>query len=100
MRRLTTPEHRFLLPIDPETIGYIRIVYAQNGKVIFVKEGTDVGMEGSTAIVKLTQEDTKQFSVSYFVEIQVRILTQGGDALASNVIKVECKRVLDEEILI
>ena len=99
MKRLTTPEHRFLLSIDPAIISCIRIVYAQGGNVVLIKEGGDVSMEGSTAKVRLTQQETKQFSASCCIEAQVRVLTLGGDALASDIIKIGCERVLDEEIL-
>lgn len=37
MRRLTTPEHKFTLQIDPSVIGKIRITYAQNNDIVLKK---------------------------------------------------------------
>ena len=99
MRRLTTPEHKFTLQIDPSVIGKIRITYAQNNAIVLNKEGNDVSIDGNIAKVKLTQEETKKFTADKEVEIQVRVLTLGNDALASDIIKVDVKRVLDDEVM-
>lgn len=100
MRRLTTPTHRFTLQLDVETIDKIQITYAQGGKIILQKFGDDITMDSKTAVVKLTQEETKPFIADKDVEIQVRVLTTGGEALASDIIKVGVQRVLDEEVLV
>lgn len=99
MRRLTTPEHRFTLQLDPSAISKIRITYAQNNAIVLTKEDGDVSLNGNVATVKLTQEETKQFVVDKEVEIQVRVLTLGNDALASDIIKVDVKKVLDDEVI-
>ena len=99
MRRLTTPEHKFTLQIDPSVIGKIRITYAQNNAIILTKEGNDVSLDGNIAKVKLTQEETKKFTAGKEAEIQVRVLTLGNDALASDIISVDVKKVLDDEVM-
>ena len=99
MRRLTTPEHKFTLQVDPSVINKVRITYAQNNVVVLTKEGNDVSLDGNIARVKLTQEETKKFTADKEVEIQVRVLTLGGDALASDIIKVDVKKVLDDEVM-
>ncbi len=100
MRRLTTPEHKFTLQIDPSVIGKIRITYAQNNAIVLTKEGNAVSLDGNVAKVKLTQEETKKFAADKEVEIQVRVLTLGNDALASDIIKVDVKKVLDDEVMV
>lgn len=99
MRRLTTPEHKFTLQIDPSVISKVRITYAQNNAIVLTKEGEAVSLDGNIARVKLTQEETKKFTADKEVEIQVRILTLGNDALASDIIKVDVKKVLDDEVM-
>lgn len=99
MRRLTTPEHKFTLQIDPSVISKIRITYAQNNAIILTKEDDAVSLDGNIARVKLTQEETKKFTADKEVEIQVRVLTLGNDALASDIIKVDVKKVLDDEVI-
>ena len=99
MRRLTTPEHKFTLQIDPSVINKIRITYAQNNVIVLTKEGNDVSIDDNIAKVKLTQEETKKFTAGKEAEIQVRVLTLGNDALASDIIKVDVKKVLDDEVM-
>lgn len=99
MRRLTTPEHKFTLQIDPSVISKIRITYAQNNAIVLTKKNDDVSLDGNVARVKLTQDETKKFVADKDVEIQVRVLTLGGDALASEIIKVDVQKVLDEEVM-
>lgn len=100
MRRLTTPEHKFTLQIDPSVISKVRITYAQNNAIVLNKEGDAVSIDGNIARVKLTQEETKKFVADKEVEIQVRVLTLGNDALASDIIKVDVKKVLDDEVMV
>ena len=99
MRRLTTPEHKFTLKIDPSVIDKIRITYAQNNVIILTKEGNDVSIDDNIAKVKLTQEETKKFTAGKEAEIQVRVLTLGNDALASDIIKIDVTKVLDDEVM-
>lgn len=100
MRRATTPTHRFTLQFPVETIKSIRITYAQGGKNILRKENGEITMDGKTAIVRLTQEETKLFTADKDVEIQVRILTLGGDAPASGIMRTNVERILDDEVLV
>ena len=101
MRRLTTPTHRFTLPLDDVSIiERIRITYAQYGEIVLVKDEYDIDYDGCDAVVKLTQEETKLFNDQKKDEIQVHVLTSGGDSLVSNIIKVDCDRVLNDEVLV
>ena len=99
MRRLTTPTHKFTLQIPPETIKELLITYAQGSKIVLEKRTADIEREGRVATVKLTQEETKKFAADVDVEIQVRVLTLGGEAFASDIIKTSVKRVLNDEVL-
>lgn len=100
MRRLTTPEHKFTLQTDPSAISKVRITYAQNNAIVLTKQDGDVSLNGNVATVKLTQDETKKFIADKEVEIQVRVLTLGGDALASEIIKVDVQKVLDDEVMV
>lgn len=95
----TTPTHRFNIPLDASVIQRVRITYAQQGKVLLVKEDADCRLDGSTIELKLTQEETLLFDEFSSVQIQVRVLTTGGDALASELIRVPCGAILDKEVL-
>ena len=99
MKRLTTPTHRFVLQMPPETIKEVLITYAQNGKIILKKTTADIERNERVVTVKLTQEETKMFAADVDAEIEVRVLTLGGDALASEIIKTPVKRVLNDEVM-
>ena len=98
MRQGTTPTHIFTLPFDTDTISKVRIIYSQNGFPVLTRD--DATLAGSTATVKLTQEETLKFDYGQTVSVQVRVLTVGGDALASDIIRVSVDRCLDDEVLV
>ena len=95
----TTPTHTFDIPFDTALINKMRILYAQNNKLVLEKENADCSIDGNTITVRLTQEDTLKFVADALVQIQLRILTAGGDALASDIVNVDCRRILDDEVL-
>lgn len=95
----TTPTHQFTIPMDAAVIQTVRVAYAQKDKVLLVKEGDDCRVEGNVVEVKLTQEETLLFDEFSSVQIQVRVLTTAGDALASDLIRVPCGAILDKEVL-
>lgn len=99
MRQGTTPTHTFKLPFNTSAIDEARIIYSQGDNVIIKKETMDCTLEDNTISVNLTQEDTFKFDTKKMVDIQVRILSAGGQALASNIIRVSAERCLDSEVL-
>ena len=96
----TTPTHTFNLPFDTSVIKTIRIVYAQCGEKLFSRENNDVTLEGSQVRTTLTQEDTFKINPEKVVEIQVRIVTQGGEAANSRVLRVSAERCLENEAIV
>ena len=99
MRQGTTPKHTFTLPFDTGVISKVRVIYAQRNDVKIVKTEADAEMVGNTISVKLTQKDTLQLNSSLKTHIQVRVVTLGGDAFASDIITVTTDRCLDGEVL-
>lgn len=95
----TTPTHKFNIPMDASIIKSVRITYAQQGKVLLTKESEDCHINGNVIELKLTQEETLLFDEFSSVQIQVRVLTAGGDALASELIRVPCGAILDKVVL-
>ena len=95
----TTPTHRFTIPMDASDVQKVRVTYGQSHKVVLTKENEDCRVEGNVVSVKLSQEDTLLFDEFSPVQIQLRVLTTGGDALASDLIRVPCGIVLDKEVL-
>lgn len=99
MRRGTTPTHTFNLPFSTENVSKAKVIYSQEEEVIFAKEDAACEREGNTVKVRLTQEETLRFDCTKVVKIQIRILTKGGDALASDIILVKVDKCLESEVL-
>ena len=98
MRIGTTPTHTFTLPADlAGSVEKVRVVYAQGDKVILAK---DANIEGSEVFVELTQEETLKFSQKMRVEIQLRVLTDGGKALTSDIILKKPYECLENEVFV
>ena len=99
MRLGTTPKHIFTFPFETSKIKQLKITYVQRGKLILKKYLKDCEIDTNSVSVNLTQEDTFLFMNSGDISIQVRILTHGNNALASNVYTVSPRACLDEEVL-
>ena len=95
----TTPIHTFTLPFNTGIIKTVKVIYAQKNAVLFEKEGEACNCSDNTVTVKLTQEETLKFDCRHSVQIQMRVLTVDGDALASLVQYVPVCECLDSEVL-
>lgn len=95
----TTPQHIFSLPFSTEMVKTIQITYAQHDVIKLIKGTEDCVFDGNTVSTRLSQEDTFLFEEGVCVEVQVRVLTNGDDALASNVIRVRCAECLSKDVL-
>lgn len=100
MIRGTTPIHTFELPFDTSFISAGKVIYWQDGAPVLEKEINECALENQTITIKLTQEETFSFDCKKgYVYIQIRLLTVEGDVLASDEMRVEVKRCLDNEVL-
>ncbi len=104
MRQATTPEHTFKLPVDTDTCDIIQVTYEQ-GKTQLVKEKNrgeipdEMTLDGQKVIILLTQEETLLFSAKHPVEVQIRVLTNTGRVLASQIWEVDVSKSLNKEAL-
>lgn len=96
MIRGTTPLLEFGLPFSTDIIKEAWLTFSQFNKEVFTIEDEALTMEGSLISVKLTQEQTLLLSQNSALEIQIRILTNNGDALASNIIRTDVGRILKD----
>ena len=99
MRRGTTPTHTFTLPFDPSMIEKLRIVYVQMGQVVLTKTEEDIKITGNDVSVRLAESDTLKLKCKQNVDIQLKVLTKGGDVLVSDIYTVSVSRCLCEEEL-
>ena len=101
MKRLTTPKLTYQLPseINSQIISLCSITFKQNGKIIFVKYKNKLLWEDDNTIsIKLTQRETKSLSPGT-LQMEIHIVTTGGDSLMSEPISCSVKDVLNDEVL-
>lgn len=99
MIRGTTPVHTFQLPFERKDLKELRIIYGQNDKALLIKELNECAWQENEVKVKLTQQDTFKFSQQYPVQIQVRVLTNSDDVIASDIKLVGVDKCLEEEVI-
>lgn len=100
MIRGTTPTHIFTVPFDTSIIKEVRVIYKQGNQKVLCKGNTDVEMDEQTISLKLTQEDTLKLKHGQNVKIQLRILTNDGEAMTSAIIVDSVQECLDDEVLV
>ena len=98
MIRGTTPTHVFELPFDTDLISKAKVIYAQSDAILFTKDKAVCECAANVISVKLTQEETLKFDCRKAVQIQIRILTTDGNALASEIKLVGVEKCLESEV--
>lgn len=99
MRMGTSPTHVFTLPFSVDLVEVVRVIYAQNGKAVLELDEDDCTLDGNTIKAHIAQESTFMFTAGVNVEIQLRVRTSDGNAMASNIICVSCERCLSEDVI-
>ena len=111
MIRATTPKHVFIFTTNPSVFSRILITYAQGGEIKLEKEKPDLTIREVTncrtqeleweVSYRLTQEETSAFLATPTkpVKVQIRILTDNDEALASEQYTIAVKDVLNDEVL-
>lgn len=104
MYRATTPTHQFILPVDTSELKEIQITYKQGERTLVkhYQDGTlpdGMTLDGENVFIRLTQRETLLFKPGKSVKAQIRVLTDGNDALASQKFDIKLNDVLNEDIL-
>lgn len=98
MRQGTTPTIQITInDIDLNEMQNIYVVFEQNGYIL-KKESSDLNIEGNVISVLLSQEETLNFKEGT-CNIQLRMITKGGVAIASPVKTTKVYRVLNKEAI-
>ena len=99
MIRGTTPKLEFTLPFDTSEIEEAYVTLSQNDVVIVDKPLKDCKCDAQKLSVRLTQEDTLKLSCDCKTDIQIRVRTKAGDALASDIARVNTDRILKDGVI-
>lgn len=63
------------------------------------KTTPEISIASDVLTVTLSQEDTLSFTAGADVELQLRVLSQGGTAYASQIIKLPVGRILKDGVI-
>lgn len=96
MIRGTTPTLKFTLPFNADRLVCAWITLAQNKKDIINKPMSDCSCGENIVTVTLTQEETLKLDCNCRTEIQIRVKTVDGKALASKIFTVDTERILKD----
>jgi hypothetical protein len=99
MIRGTTPLLEFTVPFDTRQLAEAYVTLAQSGKVVVDKKLEDCEVDTHKLSVRLTQEETLRLDDGYVTEIQIRVRTIEGEALASNIIAERTDRILKDGVI-
>lgn len=100
MIRGTTPTLTFNLPMAVSTLSEYWVTVSQRYDNIRIdRDKSTLTASGSSIVANLTQEETLRLVPDKPVYIQLRVLTTGGDAMASEVFKATVDDVLREEVI-
>lgn len=101
MIRGTTPVLEFTLPFDTELLEEAYVTISQRGAVVIEKSIDECTLKHTMLSVRLSQEETLELIAqrNLRVEIQLRVLTRDGEALASNIETVDVGRILKDGVI-
>lgn len=100
MIRGTTPTLTFNLPFETSFIKQAYVTIKGDDDEIKVdKPLCDCSVTEKSIAFKLTQEETLSLPPCTLIKIQLRVLTQGGDSLVSEVFKRYVSDVLKEGVI-
>lgn len=99
MIRGTTPTHTFQIPFNTNLVKEIRVSYAQKDVVVVEKTTEDCKLDGMNITVKLTQEETLRFSENVMAALQLRVLLNDGNVLATPVLRLDVGELLQDEVI-
>ena len=77
----------------------VKVTYAQEEEIVLIKGTSDCVLDATAIKVTLSQKDTFLFDSEKSVQVQLRILTKSGEALASVVEHIGVAKCLDNEVL-
>ena len=99
MIRGTTPTLEFTIPFDTELLAEAYITLAQNKTVVIDKKLSECQCSENVITVKLTQEETLKLQCNCLTEIQIRVRTKDGNALASDIETISPDRILKDGVI-
>lgn len=94
-----TSTESFTLPVDASIIQSLTIDYGQAGEFRFSKTEKDCSLNGTSGTVKLTQEDTLKFVNGRAAQVQIVLVTKGGEVIPGDPVSLSVGTRIKREVL-
>lgn len=99
MIRGTTSTLQFAFPFELNNVAELWVTLKQDNNIVLDKTLIDCELDGSVLTLRLTQQDTLKLNAFLPVAIQIRIRTNDGNAVASNIITTSVGQILKDGII-
>ena len=99
MIRGTTSTLQFAFPFELNNIAELWVTLKQDNNIVLDKTLVDCELDGSVLTLRLTQQDTLKLNAFLPVAIQIRIRTNDGNAVASNIITTSVGQILKDGVI-
>lgn len=99
MIRGTTSTLQFAFPFELNNVAELWVTLKQDNNIVLDKTLVDCELDGSVLTLRLTQQDTLKLNAFMPVAIQVRIRTNDGNAVASNIITTSVGQILKDGVI-
>lgn len=96
MIRGTTPTLIFTLPNDASIYPKVEIYISQRGSLIATKTKDDCTIDGNKIMCMLRQSDTLALTEEQYAYVQIRIVTEFNEVLASIPEKIKVEKLLGD----
>ena len=99
MIRGTTSTLQFAFPFELNNVAELWVTLKQDNNIVLDKTLADCELDGSVLTLRLAQQDTLKLNAFMPVAIQVRIRTNDGNAVASNIITTSVGQILKDGVI-
>ncbi len=99
MRRGTTPTFFFELPADATHFLTVEIVFVQDGKTVLTVDRSRLTANGRQVSFRMTEEETLSFLPEVNAELQLRLITEEGQVLVSDIRTCPIRKKYPEDLL-
>ena len=99
MVRGTTPTLQFEFPFALTNVAELWVTLKQDNNIVLDKALADCELNGAVLTLRLTQQDTLKLNASLPVAIQIRMRTNDGNAVASNIITTSVGQILKDGVI-
>ena len=99
MIRGTTSTLQFTFPFELNNVAELWVTLKRDTNFVLDTTLTDCELDGSVLTLRLTQQDTLKLNAFMPVAIQIRIRTNDGNAVASNIITTSVGQILKDGVI-